>query len=141
LDLRRLGLLSIVVLIAQMLLGVAVNLWVTIGTDRPWTHIGHVALFAAHGLLGLAVLLLAFLVLAKGFEGSSRPEKASAATAFVGVVGALCCGVGFVSSGGAAGFSFGMAVGWAVALAANVWLVLSSADLSQLASPSSKQAS
>jgi hypothetical protein len=100
--LRRLGLVSIVVLLAQLLLGMAVNLWVTIGTHSPWSHISHVALFAAHGIVAVAVLLLTFLILAKAFEKSSRRDKVAAAAAFV-------------SSEGASGFSFGMADGWVVA--------------------------
>jgi hypothetical protein len=134
--LRRLGLVSILVLLAQLLLGMAVNLWVTIGSQRPWSHISHVALFAAHGIVGFAVLLLTFLVLAKAFEASSRRDKAATAAAFVGVIGAFCCGVGFVSSGGASGFSFGMAVGWVVALAADVLLVLPSSHSLQATPPS-----
>jgi hypothetical protein len=135
LNLRRLGLLSIVVLLAQLLLGMAVNLWVTIGPHSPWSHISHVALFAAHGVVGVAVLLLTFVILAKAFEGSSRRDKAAAATAFVGVIGAFGCGVGFVSSGGASGFSFGMVVGWVVAVAADLFLALPSAGLSPVAEP------
>jgi hypothetical protein len=133
--LRRLGLVSIVVLLAQLLLGVAVNLWVTIGSRSPWSHISHIALFAAHGIVGVSIVVLTFLILAKAFEESSRRDKAAAAAAFVGVIGAFGCGVGFVSSGGAAGFSFGMAVGWVVALAADVVLVLPGAESSQAASP------
>jgi tellurite resistance protein TehA-like permease len=130
--LRRLGLASIVVLLVQLLLGVVVNLWVTIGSERPWSHIGHLALFVAHGIVAVAVLLLTFLTLAKAFEESSRREKALAAAAFVGVIGAAACGVGFVSSGGASGYSFGMAVGWVVAVAADLFLVLPSAGLAQV---------
>jgi hypothetical protein len=126
--LRRLGLYSIVVLLAQLLLGMAVNLWVTIGPHNHWSHISHVALFAAHGIVGVAVLLFTFLILAKAFEESSRRDKVAAAAAFVGVIGAFGCGIGFVSSGGASGFSFGMAVGWVVALAADVFLVVPSAN-------------
>jgi hypothetical protein len=135
LNLRRLGLLSIVVLLAQLLLGVAVNLWVTIGPHNPWSHISRVALFAAHGIVGVAVLLVTFVILTKAFEESSRRDKASAAMAFVGVIGAFGCGVGFVSSGGASGFSFGMAVGWVVALCADLFLVLPSADSSPVRDP------
>ena len=93
--LRRLGLYSIVVLLAQLLLGIAVNLWVTIGPRNHWSHIGHVALFAAHGIVGVAVLLFTFLILAKAFEESSRRDKVAAAAAFVGVIGAFGCGIGF----------------------------------------------
>jgi hypothetical protein len=121
--LRRLGLVSIVVLLAQLLLGMAVNLWVTIGTHSPWSHISHVALFAAHGIVAVAVLLLTFLILAKAFEKSSRRDKVAAAAAFV-------------SSEGASGFSFGMADGWVVALAADVVWALPSADSSQATRPS-----
>jgi tellurite resistance protein TehA-like permease len=127
LHLRRLGLVSIAVLLAQLLLGMAVNLWVTIGPHRPWSHISHVALFAVHGIVGVALVIFAFLTLAKAFEESSRRDKAAAATAFAGVIGAASCGVGFVSSGGASGFSFGMAVGWVVTLAADLFLVLPAA--------------
>jgi tellurite resistance protein TehA-like permease len=132
LHLRRLGLTSIVVLLAQSLLGMAVNLWVTIGPHSPWSHISHVALFAVHGIVGVALVLLTFLILAKAFEESSRRDKAAAATAFVGVIGAACCGVGFVSSGGASGFSFGMAVGWVVILAADLFLVLPATGTSRV---------
>jgi hypothetical protein len=124
LKLPRLGFLSIVVLLARLLFGMAVSLWVTIGAHGPWSHISDVALFAAHGVLGAALLLLAFLILAAAFEESSRRDKASAATAFGGVIGGLCCGIGFVTSGGASGFSFGMAVGWVVALSADRYLTL-----------------
>jgi tellurite resistance protein TehA-like permease len=137
LHLRRLGFLSVVVLLAQLLLGMAVNLWVTIGPHSPWSHISHVALFAVHGVVGVALVLVTFLILAKAFEESSRRDKAAAATAFAGVVGAACCGVGFVSSGGGSGFSFGMAVGWVVTLAADLLLVLSAAGSTQV-TPSSE---
>jgi hypothetical protein len=136
LHLRRLGLYSIVVLLAQLLLGMAVNLWVTIGPHNHWSHISHVALFAAHGIVGVAVLLLTFLILAKAFEESSRRDKVASSAAFVGVIGAFGCGIGFVSSGGASAFSFGMAVGWVVAVAADLFLLLPSAEPSQATRPS-----
>jgi hypothetical protein len=138
LHLRRLGLYSIVVLLAQLLLGVAVNLWVTIGTPSPWSHISDGLLLAAHGIVAVAILVLTFRILAQAFEGTSRRDKVAAATAFVGVLGAFGCGVGFVSSGGASGLSFGMAVGWVVVLAADVLLAFPNADLSQVTRPSKR---
>ncbi|HEY5274091.1 MAG TPA: hypothetical protein VIJ34_12750 [Acidimicrobiales bacterium] len=89
-NLRRVGVLSILVMLAQVLLGV--NLWVTIGPIRPWSHISHAALLVVHAAVGVALLLLAFLVLVKAFEEASRRDKVSAATAFAGAVGPSVAG-------------------------------------------------
>lgn len=123
-DLRRLGFISIIVLLAQFLLGIASNLWVTIGPRKPWTHIGNVGLLAVHGVLGVAIMLMAFVTLGKAFEGQSVKAKAWVLAALVGVIAALGCGVGFVATSGNAALSFGMALGWAVALFANVCFVI-----------------
>jgi len=123
-DLRRVGLASVIALLVQFVLGVAASLWVTIGTKRPWSHIGNVALFGIHGVLGVAMALMSFVVVGLAFEEGSRPTKTWAAVALFGVLAALGCGFGFVESGGASGYSFGMALGWALALFANVCLAL-----------------
>jgi hypothetical protein len=125
---RRLGLISVVVLVAQFVLGMAVNLWVSIGSVSPWSHISDIALFAVHAGLGVAVVVLAFVVLTKAFEEDSRRDRSCASLALLGILGAFGCGIGFVSSGGSAGYSFGMSIGWAVALLANVVLTLQSSD-------------
>lgn len=123
-DLRRVGLASVIALLVQFVLGVAASLWVTIGTKAPWSHIGNVALFDIHGVIGVAIALMSFVVVGRAFEGGSRTTKTWAAVALFGVVAALGCGFGFVESGGASGYSFGMALGWALALFANVCLAL-----------------
>jgi hypothetical protein len=78
LKLPRLGFLSIVVLLAQLLFGVAASLWVTIGADRPWSHISDVALFAAHGVLGALAFARPFLPRVRGGSaaGPTRPPEA-----------------------------------------------------------------
>ena len=123
-DLRRVGLVSVIALLVQFVLGVATSLWVTIGTPRPWSHIGNLALFGIHGVIGIAIALLSFAVVGLAFEEGSRTTKTWAAVALFGVFAALGCGFAFVETGGRSGYSFGMALGWALALLANVCLAL-----------------
>jgi len=127
-DLRRVGLVSVMVLLVQFVLGVAANLWVTIDTERPWSHIGNLALFGAHAVIGVAIALLAFVVVGLAFEEGSRTTKTWAMVALFGVLAALGCGFAFVETGGQSGYSFGMALGWALALLANVCLALGPSD-------------
>ncbi len=123
-DLKRIGFISVIVLLVQFLLGVATSLWVTIGTNMPWSHIGNVALFAVHAVLGAAIGLLTLMVIGRAFEVGPRPTRVWAVLSLLGVLAALGCGVGFVSSGGTPGYSFGMAFGWVLALFANVGIAL-----------------
>jgi uncharacterized PurR-regulated membrane protein YhhQ (DUF165 family) len=121
-EIRRIGVISVVVLLAQFLLGIAVNLWVTIGSDEPWSHIGNVALFGAHALFGVVIVPLTFVVLTKAFQGTSVAQKVVAMMSFFGVVGAAACGVAFVSSAGDGAYSFGMSIGWTLAVLCNLYL-------------------
>jgi heme A synthase len=123
-DLRRVGFASVIALLVQFVLGVAASLWVTLGTKEPWSHIGNVALFSIHGVIGVAIALMSFVVVGLAWEEGPRTTKTWAAVALFGVLAALGCGFGFVESGGASGYSFGMALGWALALFANVCLAL-----------------
>lgn len=121
--LRRMAMGVLIGLLAEFLLGFATNLWVQIATVDPWSHISDRGIFAAHAILGAAIAVMALVVLSRSVEASGR-VRLWATVGLVGVVIALGCGVKFVSSGGAAGWSFGMGVAWTAAVFANVCLAL-----------------
>lgn len=120
-DLRRGGFALVLALLAEFLLGLAASLWVTIGPSSPWSHISNRALFGLHGLLGAAIALMAIVSLSRASDAPGA-ARLWATLGLVGVLAALLCGLEFVSSAGRSGWSFGMGLGWAVALFANVCL-------------------
>ena len=91
--------------------------------ERPSIYdIGNVALLGIYGVIGIAILLLSFAVVGLAVEQGTKTTKTWAIVSAFGVLVAL--GFAFVETGGQSGYSFGMALGWALALFANVWLAL-----------------
>lgn len=93
--------------------------------ERPSIYdIGNAALLGIYGVIGIAILLLSFAVVGLAVEQGTKTTKTWAIVSAFGVLVALGCGIAFVETGGRSGYSFGMALGWALALFANVWLAL-----------------
>jgi hypothetical protein len=123
-DVRRVGLALVGALLVEFVLGLATNLWVSLGPpDHPWSHITHVALFGAHGVIGVAIGAMALVALGRSIDAPGA-VRLWALVGLVAVFVALACGLKFVDSTGANGWSFGMGVGWAIAVFANVRLAI-----------------
>lgn len=121
---RRMAIGLLIGLLAEFVLGLATNLWVQIARVDPWSHISNRGIFAAHAVFGAALAVMAFVVLARSIEAPGR-VRLWATVGLVGIVVALGCGVKFVSSGGASGWSFGMGLAFTAAVFANLRLALS----------------
>jgi len=120
-DVARTGYVIVVGLLVEFVLGLATNLWVTVGHTQPWSHISDPALAGVHGLVGLALTMMAFVVVGRTHDQSGA-VRIWAIVSLVGMLVALFCGLEFISSGAKAGWSFGMGLAWAVALMANAAL-------------------
>jgi hypothetical protein len=121
-DVRRVGLALVGALLLEFLLGLATSLWVTLGPPaHPWSHISHIALFGAHGVIGIAIGAMALVALGRTVDAHG-PVRLWALVGLVSVLVALACGLKFVDSTGNDGWSFGMGCGWAIAVFAYVRL-------------------
>jgi len=121
---RRMAMGVLIGLLAEFLLGLATNLGLRISRVHSWSHISNRGIFAAHAIFGAAIAVMALVILARSVESSGR-VRLWATVGLVGIVVGLGCGVKFVSSGGAAGWSFAMGIAWTAAVVANLRLTLS----------------
>lgn len=120
-NVARTAYVMVIALLVQFVLGLAASLWVAIGRVKPWSHITNPVIFAVHGLLGVAITVMAFVVLGRA-QRNSGTVRLWASVAVAGTLVALICGLKFVSNGSGAVWSLCMGLGWAAALLANVSL-------------------
>jgi hypothetical protein len=113
----------LVMLAAQFLTGMYVNLYVQLptgtGTAAMAAALGSGLLFLVHGLLGVMLVVGAPMMLMMGAVGGARMAVWPA----IGLVGVLLAGLGgvlFVVAGHADAFSLVMAIGFLVAAAGYV---------------------
>ena len=113
-----------VMLIAQLILGVAVNLYVRVpaadqghglGTALGRALTSPPPTLAAHAILGTLLLVAAVNVLARALRARHKPAIAASATGLAAIAGAAVSGASFVSDS-RAGASMAMAVLTGVAL-------------------------
>jgi len=121
-DFRRIGQVTVMVLLVQVALGVAASLWVTIGPGAPWSHLGNVAILVLHGALGVALLLMAPRCRWPGVRAAAWPSESLGNAVVAWRLGRAWLRHRLVATSGAAGYSFGMALGWVAAMFANVRL-------------------
>jgi hypothetical protein len=123
-SLRRTSLGICVMLIAQLILGVAVSLYVRVpAADQghgPGAALGRAltsppAALAAHAALGTLLLVAAVNVLARALRARHKLAIAASATGLAAIVGAAASGASFVSDS-RTGASMAMAVLTGVAL-------------------------
>ena len=117
--LRQSSLAILIVLIVQFALGIGVNLYVTLPAVG---HPGHAAWFgnglllALHAALGLFLVLDAIFVLIRAIMAGNRTLIVTSAAGLVAILLAAFFGSGFTDKL-TNGYSLGMAIAFAVALA------------------------
>lgn len=134
---RRLGLsiVACVLLLAEFLLGMAVNLGVVLPVHHPgaaasnyfsgvasgvdWVVSAGPAWAAAHAVFGLALAVAALTAIALTWRAGSRSERAVSVLGFLFIIGAGFNGASFLNYGHAVS-SFIMAALWALATACYV---------------------
>ncbi|MBW4031203.1 MAG: hypothetical protein HIU88_00890 [Acidobacteria bacterium] len=113
------GLTMIVVLLLQVVVGVANSLWLDVPkTGNAWAASAPLILLNAHLLLGTAITVLAVWLVVDAIRSRSRLWIVSSVIGLVGVLAALGGGSAFLSANGDPVSSFMMAIGCVVALAA-----------------------
>jgi hypothetical protein len=117
--LRQASLAILIVLIVQFALGISVNLYVTLPAAG---HPGHVSWFgngpllALHAALGMFLVLSAIFVLIRAIMARNGTLIVTSAAGLVAILLAAFFGSGFTDKL-TDGYSFGMAIAFAVALA------------------------
>jgi len=117
--LRRASLAILIALIAQFALGVGVNLYVTLPTaGRPGhsSWFGNGALLALHAALGMFLILAAIALLVRAIMAGNVTLIATSAAGLAAIVLAFFFGATFAEKL-TDGYSLGMAIAFAVALA------------------------
>jgi hypothetical protein len=117
--LRQASLAIVIVLIVQFGLGIGVNLYVTLPDARDPGHaswFGNGPLLAFHAALGLFLILAAISVLARAIMARNRTLIVTSAAGLVAILLAAFFGSGFTDKL-TNGYSLGMAIAFAVALA------------------------
>jgi hypothetical protein len=120
--LRQANLAIVIVLIIQFALGISVNLYVTLpGAGHPGhaSWFGNGALLALHVALGMFLVLAAVFVLVRAIIAGNRALIATSAAGFVAIGAAFSFGSEFTDKL-TNGYSLGMAIAFAVALACYV---------------------
>jgi ACR3 family arsenite efflux pump ArsB len=117
--LRQASLAIVIVLIVQFGLGVGVDLYVTLpDVGDPWhaSWFGNGPLLAFHAALGLFLILAAIFVLVRAIMARNRTLIVTSAAGLVAILLAAFFGSGFTDKL-TNGYSLGMAIAFAVALA------------------------
>jgi len=114
--LRRLGIAMTLLLLAQFVLGMVVNLYVTIPESGNVT--GRAAVFLyAHMVLGAALLVVALALAGLAVAARRRPWLIASAIGVAGIAVAVWGGLAFLIDGSHPGDSFLMAMGFIFAIA------------------------
>jgi hypothetical protein len=116
---RQAALAILIALIVQFALGIGVNLYVTLpaaGHPGHASWFGNGALLALHAALGLALILAAIAVLARAIMARSVTLIVASAAGLAAILLAAFFGAGFTGKL-TDGYSLGMAIAFAVALA------------------------
>jgi hypothetical protein len=117
--LRQASLTILIVLIVQFALGIGVNLYVTLpaaGHPGHASWFGNGALLALHAALGMFLILAAIAVLVRAIMARNAALIVTLAAGLVAILLAAFFGSGFTSKL-TDGYSLGMAIAFAVALA------------------------
>ena len=117
--LRQASLAIVIVLIVQFGLGIGVNLYVTLpAAGRPGhaSWFGNGPLLALHASLGMFLVLAAIFVLVRSITARNRTLILTSAAGLVAIGLAFFFGASFTSKL-TNGYSLGMAIAFAVALA------------------------
>lgn len=113
--LRRLGVAMTWLLLAQFVLGMVVNLYVTIPVSGNVT--GRAAVFLyAHMVLGAALLVVALVLAGLAVAARRRPWLIASAIGVTAIALAILGGLTFLIDGGHPGDSFLMAIGFIIAI-------------------------
>ena len=118
-DLRPANLFALIVLIIQFALGIGVNLYVTLpnaGDPGHGSWFSNGPLLAMHAALGMFLILAAIFVLVRAIIARNATLIVTSAAGLVAIVLAAFFGSGFTKNL-TNGYSLGMAVAFAVALA------------------------
>jgi hypothetical protein len=114
--LRRLGIAMTLLLLAQFVLGMVVNLYVTIPASGNVT--GRAAVFLyAHMVLGAALLIVALALAGLAVAARRGLWLIASAIGVAGIAVAIWGGLAFLTDGSYPGDSFLMAMGFMVAIA------------------------
>ncbi len=117
--LRQASLAIVIVLIVQFGLGIGVNLYVTLpdaGDPGHASWFGNGPLLAFHAALGLFLILAAIFALVRAIMARNRTLIVTSAAGLVAILLAAFFGSGFTDKL-TNGYSLGMAIAFAVALA------------------------
>jgi hypothetical protein len=117
--LRQASLAIVIVLIIQFVLGIGVNLYVTLpaaGHPGHASWFGNGPLLALHASLGMFLVLAAIFVLARAITARNRALIATSAGGLVAIGLAFSFGASFTSNL-TNGYSLAMAIAFAAALA------------------------
>jgi hypothetical protein len=117
--LRQASLAILIVLIAQFALGIGVNLYVTLpaaGHPGHASWFGNGPLLALHAALGMFLILAAIFVLVRAIMARRVTLIITSATGLVAILLAALFGSAFTDKL-TDGYSFGMAIAFAAALA------------------------
>jgi hypothetical protein len=117
--LRQANLAILIVLIVQFALGMGVNLYVTLPAAAHPGHaswFGNGALLALHAALGMVLILAAIFVLVRAIMARNGILIVTSAAGLVAILLAAFFGSGFTDKL-TDGYSLGMAIAFAVALA------------------------
>ncbi len=113
--LRRLGISMTLLLLAQFVLGMVVNLYVTIPASGNVTGRAAVVLYA-HMVLGAALLVVALVLAGLAVAARRRPWLIASAIGLGAIALAITGGLTFLLHGGHPGDSFLMAMGFIIAI-------------------------
>lgn len=113
--LRRLAVAMTLLLLAQFVAGMVVNLYVTIPVSGNVT--GRAAVFLyAHMALAAALLVIALMLFGLAVAARRRSWLVASAIGLAGIALAITGGLSFLTSGGRPGDSFLMAMGFIIAI-------------------------
>ncbi|HLQ57590.1 MAG TPA: hypothetical protein VK162_25380 [Streptosporangiaceae bacterium] len=113
--LRRLAVAMTLLLLAQFVLGMVVNLYVTIPASGNVT--GRAAVFLyAHMVLGIALLVIALVLAGLAVAARRRPWLIASAIGVTAIALAILGGLTFLIDGGHPGDSLLMAMGFIIAI-------------------------
>jgi len=113
--LRRLAVAMTLLLLAQFVLGMVVNLYVTIPASGNVT--GRAAVFLyAHMVLGIALLVIALVLAGLAVAARRRPWLIASAIGVAAIALAILGGLTFLIDGGHPGDSLLMAMGFIIAI-------------------------
>ena len=113
---------GVIMLIIEFILGIVYNLYGTAPTPAKSVGLFSSPLLALHVIVAILLLIAAVGQLIRAIGTRHRLTIWMSAIGLVGILGAGFSGIGFAGNG-AAGASLGMALAFAVALAAYVVLV------------------